>query len=205
VGDIKQDIRDLFYRHIRLEHRGDNEPRWRGTHIIKFPTDLILYAEKIWETQPDYIVETGTKFGGSALFFADMMSLFCKESRVITVDIVKPNFFLDPRIEYITGSSVDRNIFNYINNKVAGKKVMVVLDSDHRYNHVRRELRLYGRIVPPGQFLVVEDSYMRDAPMKGPGHAVQWYLKTTDKFKMEHPEEKYFVAVTRDGWLRRAK
>lgn len=201
--DIKQQIRNLFYRHVRLEHNGENEPRWRGIHVIKFPTDLILYAEQIWNNKPDFIIETGTQFGGSALFFADMLSLFNDTGRVITIDIRDRVVERDPRIEYLLGSSADRKIFEHIKNKVSGKRVMVVLDSDHRYNHVRRELRLYGRLVTPGQFLVVEDSYMRNEVMKGPGHAVKWYLDNTKKYVMEHPEEKYFVAVTREGWLRR--
>lgn len=201
--DVKQQIRNLFYHHVHIEHNGANEPRWRGIHVIKFPTDLMLYAEQIWNNKPDCIIETGTKFGGSALFFADILSLFCNNSKVITVDIKDMVAERDLRIEYLIGSSADRKIFEYIKNRVIGKKVMVILDSDHRYNHVRRELRLYGRLVTPGQFLVVEDSYMRNEVMKSPGHAIKWYLDRTKKYVMESPEEKYFVALTRGGWLRR--
>lgn len=204
MGDIKQDIRDLFYAHVHIQHRGDNEPRWRGVHMIKFPTDMALYAEAIWENKPDYLIETGTKFGGSALFFADMLQLF-SGGKVISIDIAPESCPAHPGVEYIVGSSSDRAIFEQVKRRVEGKKVMVVLDSDHRSFHVKRELRLLGRLVTKGQFLVVEDSYTRNSGLKGAGRAVEWYLTTTDKYKRETPEDKYFVAVTRGGWLRRVR
>jgi cephalosporin hydroxylase len=205
VGDIKQEIRDLFYAHVHLQHHGDNEPRWRGVHTIKFPTDLILYQEAIYQNKPDYIIKTGTRFGGSAIFFADMLKLFNPSGKVITVDITSGNFPQDPMIKYITGSSTDIAIIQQISQEVSGKKVMVVLDSDHRSNHVKREMHHYGRMVTKGQFMVVEDCYMRNEAKKGPGVALDWYLTKTNKFNLEHPEDKYFVAVTRGGWLRRIK
>lgn len=203
MGDIKQSIRDLFYEHVHLQHKGDNEPRWRGVHVVKFPTDLILYQEAIYENRPEIIIETGTKFGGSALFFADMLSLCCGGGEVVTVDIEKRPVPADPRIEYVIGSSRDRAIVDHVASRAAGKKTMIVLDSDHRRFHVKWELHRLGRLVTPGQFMVVEDCFTRNMARKGPGQAVEWYLARSKKFRRETPEDKYFVAVTRGGWLRR--
>jgi len=40
---------------------------------------------------------------------------------------------------------------------VAGRRCMVSLDSDHSGPHVSEEIKLYGPLVTPGCYLVVED------------------------------------------------
>ena len=54
---------------------------------------------------------------------------------------------------------------------------MVILDSAHGYEHVLEELRLYGEMVTPGSYLVVEDTQFGGRPIKprnrpGPWEAV---------------------------------
>src|SRR5687768_17883515 len=43
---------------------------FRSHPILKCPTDLWLYQEMIHELRPDVIMETGTAWGGSALYLA---------------------------------------------------------------------------------------------------------------------------------------
>lgn len=211
VPPITDDIRMQFYAHMHLRNNGKNEPRWRGVQVVKFPADLILYAQTIWTLKPDFIIETGTKYGGSALFFADMLDLFVGgNSRVITVDVESRPLPAHDRITYITGSSSDPVVVEqvkaqmpHVGGRITGN-VMVVLDSDHSSRHVKRELRLYGPLVTHRQFMVVEDCYMRDQTVKGPGIAVEWYLTKTSKFVREPVEDQFIFAVTRGGWLRRA-
>ena len=205
---LTDDIRKFFYEHMHLRNNGINEPRWRGIQVVKFPADLILYAQTIYTLKPDYIIETGTKFGGSASFFGDMMSLFCgPEAKVITIDVVKRPVPLHPRVEYIIGSSSDRAVVEDVKSRIPGGRgaVMVVLDADHSRTHVMRELRLFAPMVTHRQFIVVEDSYTRDEAMKGPGHAVEWFLTKTDKFQREPVEDQFINAVSRGGWLRRIR
>lgn len=204
MGGLTDDIRRLFYEHIHLRGNGINEPRWRGVQVVKFPADLILYAQTIFTLKPDWIIETGTKYGGSALFFGDMLDLFVGgDSKVLSIDVIERPLPAHKRVEYLVGSSVDRDVFNSIAARVKRGAVMVVLDSDHSRRHVKRELRMYGSLVSHRQFMVVEDSYTRDSALKGPGQAVEWYLAKTNKFRREPVEDQFINAVSRGGWLRR--
>lgn len=51
---------------------------YKGLINIKTPFDLALYARLIWELQPKTILELGSFQGGSALWFADHMSVLCE-------------------------------------------------------------------------------------------------------------------------------
>ena len=48
---------------------------WMGRPIIKFPSDIVLLQEIIWDIKPDLIIETGIAHGGSLIFNAAMLAL----------------------------------------------------------------------------------------------------------------------------------
>ena len=107
---------------------------WFGIHAIKCPLDLWVYQELIYKTKPDFIIETGTNEGGSALFLANICELL-NHGEIITVDIAsvkdKPKH---KRINYLQGNSVSTDTINQIKNildKKTDRKVMVILDDDH--------------------------------------------------------------------------
>jgi hypothetical protein len=83
---------------------------WRNTFylghpILKCPLDLWLYQEIIHRIRPGLIVETGTAFGGSALYLANLCDTI-GHGRVMTVDLnPKPDLPTHPRLEYVVGSS----------------------------------------------------------------------------------------------------
>src|SRR5262245_66493979 len=80
---------------------------WMKVPCEKCPLDLWIYQEIISEIRPDLIIETGTRFGGSALFMAHILDLLGK-GEIITIDIdstlSRP---IHPRIKYVHGSSSD--------------------------------------------------------------------------------------------------
>ncbi len=84
----------------------------------------------------------------------------------------------------------------------------MILDSDHRREHVLRELELYSRFVTPGCYLVVEDTNINGhpvAPTFGPGpmEAVRDFLASTDDFEVDHSREKLLLTFNPSGYLRR--
>jgi len=122
----------------------------------KLGDDLARYAAVIERTKPDVIIETGTRYGGSALWFA------LRGLDVITIDI-EPALPLGgweragERITLVKGSSTDPAVVALVAEQVAGLRVMVSLDSDHHAPHVAEEIEAYGPMVSAGCYLVVED------------------------------------------------
>ena len=172
--------------------------------------DLWIYQEIIWQNKPDLLIETGTAFGGSALFFASVFDLL-KNGRVISIDLYSRNVPKHKRIEYLVGSSTDREIIKTIKRKIKNKeKVMVVLDSDHTKNHVLEELKLYSKLVSPGQYLIVEDTIINGHPVykdfgPGPYEAIKEFLKININFEIDKCREKFLISNNLNGFLKKVK
>ncbi len=163
---------------------------------------MILYQQEIWRNKPDFIIDSGTRFGGSALFFADMLEVVGK-GRVVSIDIRKRDYPKHPRIHYLTGDSTSTEILDQIKGVVGGGSVMVTLDSDHSKEHVSKELLSYAPLVTKGQWLVVEDCYGISGELDGPGEARDSFLKNNNDFIKEDVDRQFIVAYSRGGWLRK--
>jgi cephalosporin hydroxylase len=182
---------------------------WLGVPIKKLPLDLFVYQELMYETQPDVVVEAGTLYGGSALYFASMMDLL-KKGKVITIDITEhPNRPEHPRITYLLGSSTSPEIVSRVKELIPkDAKVMVVLDSNHSRDHVLNELRMYNGIVSPGHYLIVEDTNVNGHPVyadhgPGPMEALDAFLRENDDFESDRSREKFMVTFNPKGYLRK--
>jgi len=205
VGDaLINGFHNLFYNR-RLFAQG----KWLGVRLLKYPTDLLVYQEMIYELKPDVILDIGTFLGGSALYYASMLDLMGPSSRrVISVDIQHSAALPEhPRITYLLGSSTSKAILEQIKGLIRpGDKVLVFLDSDHNMQHVLNELRAYGQIVTKGSYIVVEDSNINGHPVAarhgpGPMEAIHAFLKEDSGFKVDKSREKYLLTVAPDGFL----
>jgi cephalosporin hydroxylase len=187
-----------------------------GIRIQKNPCDLWMMHQIIYEVRPDYIIEAGTFRGGSALYFAHMLDgMGLNRSKVITIDIddaaqEAARLPLWQRyVKFIHGSSTDPEIVARIRDEVKGKKVIVVLDSDHSRDHVFKELLSYGPLVSPGSYAVVEDTNLDAVPLledfDGPLAAVVAFLKTEEgsDFKQDFSREAMVLTFNPGGWLKR--
>lgn len=136
-------------------------------NILKHPADLDRYAKVIADTAPEVIVECGTWSGASAAWFAR------QHLDVITIDI---QLRLEHRrvlqatwpalmdhVQFINGSTTDPAVVAQVSELVGGRRCMVCLDSAHTTAHVAEEIKLYGPLVTPGCYLVVEDGIFRYA------------------------------------------
>ena len=127
--------------------------QWEGDpEFVKLEEDLARYEVVIGKTEPEVIVETGTYTGKSAVWFTNL------GPEVITIDIDHSHIRgLVPGVRYFYGSSTDLKIVSIALELTHDRRTMVVLDSDHAAMHVSREIELYGPLVTPGCYMVVED------------------------------------------------
>lgn len=202
---------------------------WLGVPIIQYPQDIVALQEIIWRSKPDVIVETGVARGGSLVFSASMLKLLNNGGKVIGIDIdIRPHnrqaiesHPLAGNINLVSGSSVDDQTFSkvlsLINSEKKDQKIMVILDSNHTYEHVLNELKIYSELVTKDCYLVVMDTvvdempdgYYQDRPWgknNNPKTAVHEFLKNTDSFIIDKSiDSKLLVTMAPDGYLKRIK
>jgi cephalosporin hydroxylase len=123
----------------------------------------------------------------------------------------RPEWPSHPRIAYLTGSSTSALIVDQVRTRVAGaSRVMVILDSDHKKDHVLDELRLYSPLVTKGSYLIVEDTNINGRPVfpgfgPGPAEAVDDFLSANTAFERDPSRERFLVTFNPGGYLRRVQ
>ncbi|MCX6702304.1 MAG: CmcI family methyltransferase [Candidatus Wolfebacteria bacterium] len=211
AGCYKKGFHKLFYYTFLTDMAGhDKDIRWFGAITSKLPLDMWIYQEVIWDTKPDFIIETGTDRGGSALFFATLFDSLGK-GEVITIDINDNSQNVShPRIKKIIGDSVSPEVARRVKEMVGKGKAIVMLDSDHKKYHVSKEMKLYSQFVPLGGYMVVEDTNINGHPVMpgwgpGPMEAVKEFLKERDDFQIDKTKEKFLATFYPNGFLKRIK
>ena len=182
---------------------------WHGHQILKCPMDMWIYQELIWKIKPDYIIETGTFRGGSALYYSHLFDLQ-GQGEVITIDVMeRPNRPEHDRIHYLIGSSSDAEIFSQVKSMIGeNKKVMVVLDSDHSRDHVFKEMQLWHSMVSKDSYMIVEDSNVNGYPVRpdfgpGPMEAINDFLQINNMFEIDNSQEKSLMTQNPRGYLKK--
>ena len=124
---------------------------WKDAHLVAMYTTTIL-------VNPNIVVELGTGFGLATEMFSDVLEIL-GSGVVYTVDKypdnpqvvkAKERFSNRNNIIFITGDSVEIG-------KNWNKKVDILyVDSDHRYEHVLNELRVWG---PKSKIIFIHDIF----------------------------------------------
>ncbi len=179
---------------------------WMGRPIIQLPDDLLRLQEVMFRVRPRVVIETGVAHGGSLVFYASLLKAMSLDAIVVGVDVeVRPHnrlaieaHELFPMIRLIEGSSTDPETIGKISSLVGdAAPVLVVLDSNHTQDHVRRELEMYSHFVSPDSFMIVADGVMQEvagAPRSAadwatnnPISAIDDFLSTSSAFVVEMP------------------
>ncbi len=199
---------NLYYQGPESDGHIYTRTKWMGVPCEKCPLDMWIYQEILFDVRPDLIIETGTRFGGSALYLAHMLDIL-GNGEIVTIDIddtlTRPQH---PRITYVSGSSGEAGVIGRALAGRQGKARLVILDSDHSYAHVKAELSLLAQEVTVGSYLIVEDTNVNGHPTfkkfgPGPFEAVEEFLKTHTEFVVDVEREKFLMTFNPRGFLRR--
>lgn len=163
-GVITDQFHMQFYRGIDWR----KDLKYCGVPILKNPLDLFSISELLWEIKPELVIETGTAYGGSALYMAHIMDHIGRGS-IITIDTREakwmPTAYEYPtheRVKYLIGSSLDPSVRSLVASAARASRksgnVIVILDSCHKMEHVMGEIEAYAPFVTPSSYLIIEDT-----------------------------------------------
>ena len=204
---------------------------WLGRPVIQHPEDTLRLQEVIYHLKPDVIIETGVAHGGSLVFNASILKAMGKAGRIVGVDIeIRPHnraaiesHELADMITLIEGDSVAPDIVAKAAAAIRpGDTVLVILDSDHSYRHVMKELDAYHPFVTPGSYIVATDGVMQlvyDVPRgkptwktDNPANAAVDFAKSHGEFVIEEPAWRFnespldkSITAWPSAWLKRIK
>lgn len=179
-----------------------------GLPMRQIPTDNWLMSELMWEIKPDYIIEAGTLYGGSAIYYAAMLEFINPDAKVLTVDINEEQIHAEAknhplwakRVKLYVGSSIAPEIHEQLEAEIGeGKKVFITLDTLHAPKHVAQELELYSQYVSPGSYMILQDTYYEGLP------------EVLDEFLAKHPDwqrvdkldDRFIFTKYRGGFLQK--
>jgi cephalosporin hydroxylase len=187
---------------------------WAGVTTYKSPSDMWNYQEILSDLKPSLVIEFGTAFGGSALFFASVMRQIGNPFKVLSVDTnserIDEKARRDTDIELLTMSSTDDQVARRIaalREDYRGS-VFCILDSDHSEKHVLAEMNMLRPLLRAGDYLVVEDSNINGHPVNplwgnGPFEAIARYFRShpSDYLHDIQREAKFGFTFAPNGFL----
>lgn len=192
---------------------------WEGVRFLdvvtnKSVSDMWNYQEVLTQLKPSIVVEFGTRFGGSALYFSVIGRAIVPDLQVLSVDVSHaevdsrvPGY---PGVSLLLSSSADPQVAAAIADLRANRPgpAFFILDSDHRKEHVMAELELLRGVTVSGDYVIVEDGNINGHPVlpnwgEGPTEALAAYF---EKYPEDYErdtlrEEKFGFTFAPGGYL----
>ena len=221
---LGEPLRDYWLERV-AQHTHDT---YAGILISKFPEDLRTYEHLLWDSRANVVIEIGTHWGGSALWFRDRLTSFARYRPpatvpvVVSVDIetniahralaqVDPNYA--SAIRLVDGDVRDPTTATRVRNELApGSRCLVVEDSAHTYETTYAALQGFSDFVASGGYLVVEDGCvdidsmrLDDAWPRGVIPAMEDWLRSSagGGFRRRRDLERYGITCHPLGYLQR--
>ena len=138
---------------------------YKSVPIYKSPFDLALYQLLLWEQKTRTLIEIGSKWewGGSTLWFADVLQNYGIDYTIHSIDIQPPANREIPGVIFYQGDG--RNLSETLSSKLLAampRPLMVIEDADHRPATTLAVLRFFNQWLRAGEYVVIKDSIVDD-------------------------------------------
>ena len=173
---------------IKSIDKGHHKVTYRGVKAIRCPFDYVIYQMIISEVKPDLIIEIGTRFGGGALYLADLLELN-GGGVVHAVDIVdnvdqmvkndnRIKFYFDGWQGYDLEDAKDFN------------KILIIEDGSHQYEDTIGILNKFHNLVSENSYFIIEDGILNELGLEkeykgGPLKAIREFLGVNKNYKVD--------------------
>ena len=220
---LGQPLREYWLDRVR-NHLHDS---YAGISMSKFPEDLRVYEHLLWQSRANVVIEIGTQYGGSALWFRDRLFAMRRyfagpEPHVISLDVdneaAVENLGRADRkyretITLLKGDVSDPGLAQQVRRRLPRKaRCLVTEDSAHIFATTEAALVNYSDFVPVGGYFVVEDGCVDIDTMRptddwprGVRPALDQWLATKQgsHFRSRRDLEMYGVTCHPRGFLQR--
>ena len=203
--DLKTGFVDAFWHSLAWR-----DTRWLGRPVQTPPTDLLIYQELVERVRPDWIVETGARNGGRALFLASVCELL-GHGQVLSIDVkLHEDRANHPRLVYLEGRYQDDELQRRVRETVGpSSRNLVILGSRPGSNlRIEGEFEAYQDLVAVGSYAVVEYTIVNGHPVwpafgPGPAEAAKRILARHRDFAVDTSMERYGLTFNPGGFLKR--
>jgi cephalosporin hydroxylase len=165
---------------------------YRGIPMLKNPFEVALYQLLLWRLKPCTVIEIGSYLGGSALWYADMMSAFQTGGTVISIDIRRPSPpYKRDDVRFLEGDANDlAAVLTPAALAEIARPLLVIEDSDHRPETSLAVLNFFAPVLLSGEYVVIEDALVSDLGIAhrfggGPGLAISQFLAGHPEFAID--------------------
>ena len=199
-----------------------------GVSMQQDPADAFAIGEIIWRTRPDLVIELGTSGGGSAFYYSHIMQRYNPNARFLTMDPAAGTldgvplkqwnqWQVDEHCPHCNHSSTTpewRSMVRFVRAfpdseeavAIAAKAaqqadtVLVIEDSNHLVDTVKKNLAAYHGFVTPGSYFIVQDTRLG-----GPWRALQDFLRSENGscFDIDKRWEYFIFSQHFDGFLKK--
>lgn len=180
---------------------------YMGVPILKFPENLRTYEHFMWDMHANAVIELGMQAGGSTLWFRSRLAAL-GGGTVIAIDI-NPSPRLPADVIFIQGDVRDRSLPKLVATHLpSGSRPFIVEDTAHTYETTWAALDGFHAFVPPGGYIVVEDTVVDIDELRIDDHWRRGVQPAITDWLSKHPQftrvsPLYGVTCHPGGFLRR--
>lgn len=194
-----------------------DELRFHNVPVHENPLDLWAIQQIVWETQPEFVLATGTAEGGLPLYLAQTLDgLGLDRARVLAIDTAAPapaaaqHFLRKKYVEFLQSDPVSEAAIAAARQQAAGRPALVILRPTRKPEDLPALLRAYSPLVRPGGYLIVEETDTEALAGSvgadhGPWQAIRQFLSEPAGQAFEADRGREMALFTRNsgGFLRR--